>query len=88
MGSAAGTAIAGVFGSGIHLGVDEDFMKDLATHLKPGTSALCILVRKHIDAVLKELDRFTCKALRTALTEENEEKIKKDLETGRDKVCK
>lgn len=88
MGLAAGTAIGAVSGSMTHLGIDEDFMQGLATHLKPGSSALCMLVREHIDAVLKELDNFTCKVLRTTLTKENEEKVKKDLETVRDKVCK
>lgn len=88
MGLVAGTAIGAVSGSTTHLGIDEDFMQELATHLNPASSALCVLVRGHVDAVLKELDRFTCKVLRTTLTEENEEKVKRDLETVRDKVCK
>lgn len=88
MGLAAGTVVGAVSGAMTHLGIDEDFMRELATHLKPGSSALCILVREHIDAVLKELDRFTCKVLRTTLTEENEEKVKKELDFMRDKICK
>lgn len=88
VGLAAGTAIGAVSGSMTHLGVDEDFMQELATHLRPDSSALCILVREHLDDVLKKLDKFTCKVLRTTLTEENEEKVKKDLEVVRDKVCK
>jgi len=88
MGLAAGTAIGAVSGSMTHLGIDEDFMQELATHLRPGSSALCILARENTDAVLKELESFTCKVLRTTFSEENEEKVKKQLETVRDKVCK
>ncbi|MGA7874081.1 MAG: DUF1269 domain-containing protein [Desulfoferrobacter sp.] len=88
MGLAAGTAIGAVSGSMTHLGIDEDFMRELATHLRPGSSALCILARENTDAILKELESFTCKVLRTTFSEENEEKVKKELETVRDKVCK
>jgi len=87
MGMAAGTAVGAVSGSMTHLGVDEDFMKDLATYLRPGTSALCALVRRDVNPVLTELERFTCKVLRSPLTEESEENVKRELEVVRDKIC-
>lgn len=87
MGLAAGTAIGAVSGSATHLGIGEDFMQGLAGHLRPGSSALCVLARENTDAVLKELNSFTCKVLRTSFSEENEEKIKNELDTVRDKVC-
>ncbi len=53
-----GLLIGGISGSTIHPGIDESFMKELGTHLKPGTSALCMIVREHLGNILEELRRF------------------------------
>lgn len=80
LGLAAGTAIGAVSGSMEHLGIDEDFMKDLASHLQPGTSALCILVREHLDKVLEEVKKYDGEVLQASLKYEDEEKLKEALD--------
>ena len=81
IGLATGAAVGAVSGSLSHVGVDEDFMKDLAEHLKPGTSVLCILVREALDKVLDELGKFGGKIFQTSLLHEDEEKLKAALDT-------
>lgn len=70
-----------VSGSMEHLGLDEDFMKDLANHLQPGTSALCVVVQQEVDKVLEDLQKYEGKIFRTTLKPEDEEKLKKAIET-------
>src|SRR6516164_1128950 len=45
-GFAIGAAAGAISGSLRDVGIDDDFMKDLAQTLKPGTAALCVLVRQ------------------------------------------
>ena len=80
LGLAAGTVVGGVSGAMSHVGVDEDFMQDLAEHLRPGTSALCMLVREHPEGVLDELKPFGGKLLHTSLLHTDEAKLKAALE--------
>jgi uncharacterized membrane protein len=81
LGLAAGAAIGGISGSRTHLGIETGFVDDLAEHLKPGTSTLCILVRENLDAVLEELKKFEGKVFRSSLTHEDEEKLLMALES-------
>lgn len=80
LGLIAGTAIGAVSGSMEHLGLDEEFMHDLASHLQPGTSALCVLVREQIDKVLEDVQKYEGKIFKTTLTPENERKLEKAIE--------
>lgn len=80
LGTAAGTVLGGVSGSMSHAGVDEDFMQDLAKHLKPGTSALCAIVADHLDKVIEEIRRFDGKIIRTPLRHTDEKKLAASLE--------
>jgi uncharacterized membrane protein len=59
-------------GSSTHQGLDEGFMKELAGHLKPGSSALCILVKGAVEKVCEELKGFDGKLFRTSLSHEDE----------------
>ncbi len=81
LGAAAGTTMGAVSGSRTHLGVDEDFMKTLADHLKPGTSALCVLVEEALDSVLQELEKFHGKVLQTSLAEGYEAKLQAAIDS-------
>ena len=70
-------------GSLTDIGINDAFMKDLGTTLKPGSSALFVLVRKSTpDKVLAALQPFVGKAkvLQTSLTQDKEEELKKFLE--------
>jgi uncharacterized membrane protein len=80
LGLAAGVVVGGISGAMSHVGIDEDFMSDLARHLKPGTSALCILVRDHLERVLEEVKSFKGKVLHTPLLHTDEAKLKAALE--------
>jgi len=80
LGLIAGTAIGAVSGSLEHLGLDEDFINDLANHLQPGTSALCILVREQVEKVLEDVQKYEGKIFRTTLAPEDEEKLEKAIE--------
>lgn len=82
LGLVAGTVMGAVEGSMTHAGIDEDFMKDLVKHLKPDSSALCILVREALDRVLEELDRFDGRVFRTSLSVEDEERLLATLDAS------
>jgi uncharacterized membrane protein len=69
-------AIAGaVSGSMSHVGITEEFIRELADHLKPGTSALCVLVSQHPDRIVEEIAGYGGKVLRSSLLHEDEAKL-------------
>jgi len=60
-------------------------MKDIATHLKPGTSALFILAKKAgPEKIVGELKRYDGKLLQTTLSHQDETRLRAAL----DKVLK
>jgi len=88
LGAIGGTAVGALSGSSTHLGIEEEFMQELAEHLKPGSSALCVMVREALDKVMEELGKFEGKVLHTPLGEGYEEKLQEfidTLEAGKDK---
>ncbi len=80
LGLATGVVVGGVSGAMSHVGIDEEFMQDLAEHLKPGSSALCILVRNDLERVLQEVESFQGKILHTPLEHTDEAKLRAALE--------
>ena len=55
-------------------------MKKLGETFKPGSSALCVLVRKVTpDKILEALKPFSGTVLQTSLTKEKEEALRKAL---------
>ena len=80
LGMAAGAAAGAVGGALTDLGINDKFMKDLASGFQNGTSALFVLVRKVTpDKVLAELEGTGGKVLQTSLTHEQEEKLQAAL---------
>jgi uncharacterized membrane protein len=75
LGLTAGVALGAVSGSSTHLGIDEAFMKELAVHLKPGASALGVLVREALGEVLEELKKFNGRVFQTSLSQEDEARL-------------
>jgi uncharacterized membrane protein len=66
------------------VGIEEKFMEDLGSHLKPGTSALFIVAKKaKPGAILKELKRFGGKVLQTSLKHDDEDKLRAALDAAR-----
>jgi uncharacterized membrane protein len=80
LGLATGAAVGGISGAMSHVGINEDFMEELAAHLKLGASALCILVRKNLDKVLEDLKTFDGKVFHTSLQHTDEAKLKAAFE--------
>jgi uncharacterized membrane protein len=81
LGAIGGTVVGATSGSSTHLGVHEEFMEELAEHLKPGASALCILVQEDLDKVMEELKKFEGRVLHTSLGEGYEERLQEIIES-------
>ncbi len=80
LGMAAGAAAGAIGGALTDVGINDKFMKDLASGFNNGSSALFILVRKVTpDKVLAELEGSGGKVLRTSLTHEQEAKLQEVL---------
>lgn len=76
LGAAVGATTGALSGALTDVGINDNFMKELATTLQPGSSALFVLVRKATpDKVLEELTGTGGKVLKTSLTHEKEEKL-------------
>jgi uncharacterized membrane protein len=80
LGLAAGAAAGALSGALTDVGIDDNFMKDLAASMKPGSSVLFVLVRKVTpDRVVEELKGTGGKILKTSLTHEDEAKLQAAL---------
>jgi uncharacterized membrane protein len=80
LGLAVGAASGAASGALTDIGINDDFMKELAATLKPGSSALFVLVRKVTpDKVLEELAGTGGTVLRTSLSHENETRLQAAL---------
>jgi uncharacterized membrane protein len=81
LGAVLGAAGGALGGSLSDIGVDDDFMRELGENLKPGTSALFVLVQKVTpDKVLAEVAPYGGKVLRTSLTKTDEAELQKILD--------
>jgi uncharacterized membrane protein len=79
-GAAFGAASGAVLGALSDVGINDDFMKQLSQSLKPGTSALFVLVRSATpDKVLEELKGTGGTLIKTSLTHDNEVKLQNAL---------
>jgi uncharacterized membrane protein len=83
LGAAVGAAAGAVSGALSDVGISDHFMKELASTLKAGSSALFVLVRKATpDKVLDELRGFGGRVLQTSLSHEREEALQKVLNSA------
>lgn len=80
LGFVEGSAIGAATRFTDHVGIDKSFLQQLADHLQPGTSALCILVRENLDKVLAELDKFNAQVFKTTVSHEDEKELEAKLE--------
>jgi uncharacterized membrane protein len=85
LGMAIGAGTGAVSGALADVGINDQFMKDLATTLKPGSSALFVLVRKATpDKVLEEVKGTGGTVLKTSLSHEDEAKLQAALSGAKD----
>lgn len=83
-GMAIGGAAGALSGATTDLGINDDFMKELAATLKNDSSALFILVRKvTMDKVLPQLEGTGGKIIKTSLPNLDEEKLQSTLDKHR-----
>jgi uncharacterized membrane protein len=79
-GMAIGAAAGAVSGALRDVGIDDKFMKNLGETLKPGTAALCVLIRQMTpDKVVEELKQFGGTLIQTNLCNESEAKLREAL---------
>src|SRR5215475_11030305 len=79
-GFAIGAAAGAVSGALRDVGIDDNFMKQLGATLKPGTAALCVLIRHMVkDKVVEEIKQFGGTLIQTNLSHENEAKLREAL---------
>jgi uncharacterized membrane protein len=80
-GLVAGTGLGAAIGSLKEVGIEEDFMKGLGSHLKPGTSALFIVAKRaKPETILAELRRFKGAVLQSSLKHDDEDKLRAALD--------
>ena len=84
LGAAVGAGAGAISGALTDVGINDDFMKELAATLKPGSSALFVLVRKATpDKALDELRGVGGKIIQTSLSHEAEEKLQAALDAAK-----
>lgn len=83
IGAAVG-ATAGIMGGTLaDLGVDDEFMASVGSEMKPGSSALFLLLHHiTIDKSIPELAKHGGKILHTSLSRPQEDRVKKLFESG------
>lgn len=80
LGAAVGAGAGAISGALSDVGIDDKFMKELASNMQPGSSVLFVLVRKATpDKVLAELGGTGGRLLKTSLTHEDEAKLQAAL---------
>src|SRR5262249_17728873 len=84
LGMALGATAGAVSGALSDLGINDRCMKDLAGALRPGSSALFVLVRKSTpDKVLEELSGTGGKVLKSSLSHDDESKLQAALSAAK-----
>ncbi len=84
LGMAMGAAAGAVSGAMTDLGINDDFMKDLAATLKPNSSVLFVLVRHMTpDKVMDELHGTGGKILKSSLSHEDENKLQSAMNAAK-----
>jgi uncharacterized membrane protein len=80
-GMVAGAGLGAVVGTLKDVGSDDDFMQGVASHLKPGTSALFILAKlARPEKIVEELKRYDGKILQTSLSHGDETRLREALD--------
>ncbi|WEX10761.1 DUF1269 domain-containing protein [Chelativorans sp. AA-79] len=78
LGVAIGAASGAVAGALTDVGINDAFMKELSASFEPGKGGLFLLVRDMtVDKVLKEIEGYGGKVLKTSL-DETKEKLLRD----------
>ena len=83
LGLAVGASAGAISGALSDVGINDNFMKELAATMTPGGSVLFVLVRKSTpDRVLEEVAGTGGKILKTSLSHEDEAKLQDALSSS------
>lgn len=81
LGAVVGAGAGAATGALSDIGIQDSFMKELASTFQPGTSLLFVLVKKATtDKVEERLRGMGGKVIKTSLTHEDEDKLQKALD--------
>lgn len=83
LGAAVGAGVGAISGYFTDIGIDDKWMRDIGTSLKPGSSALFVLIKKMTaDKVLEGLRPFVGKGtvFQTSLSKDDEQALREVLE--------
>jgi uncharacterized membrane protein len=79
-GFAIGAGAGAISGALSDVGIDDKVLKKLAETLKPGTAALCVLIRSMTaDKVLEDIQKFGGTVIKSNLSHEDESKLRAAL---------
>ena len=80
LGVAAGATAGAISGALTDVGINDNFMKELATNLNPGNATLFVLIQEMTaDKVLNEISGFGGVVLKTSLDETKEQILRDAL---------
>jgi uncharacterized membrane protein len=80
VGGLAGAGFGALSGSLSDYGINDDFIKELGNKIPNNSSALFLLVKRSTpDKVLPEIEPFKPRVVKTSLSNEQEERLKKAL---------
>jgi uncharacterized membrane protein len=80
IGALAGAGMGALSGSLANYGINDDFVKNLGKTIPPGSSALFVLIKSVTeDKVLREIEPYKPRVLKTSLSDEAEAKLRAAL---------
>ncbi len=80
LGGVAGAMMGALAGRLSDYGINDDFIKEVGRTIKPGTSALFVLVAKATtDKVVAEIKGFEPRIVKTSLSQQQEDDLRKAL---------
>lgn len=81
LGAAVGASAGAVSGALTDIGINDNFMKDLANGMQPNTSVLFVLVRQSTpDKVVDEIKQYGGTVIQTSLSHEDQTKLQAALD--------
>ena len=80
VGLALGAGMGALFGHFREKGIDKGFQKQVRDHLKPGTSALFLIVQQVTeDKAVAALEKYGGTVIKTSLSEADEKRLQEEL---------
>jgi uncharacterized membrane protein len=80
IGAVSGAGAGAVAGSLTDYGISDEFVKKLGETIPPGSSALFVLIKRITeDKVMREIEPYRPRVLKTSLSNEAEQKLKAKL---------